>query len=325
MDSQMGLFLETIRSALEYNAHQVNAEPSGEPEVHELDELAGRVSYNQLGVSPSLSLSASQTPTVQYRSPVSVLSTLAPFGHQNATRSSQKRKAADPSQQKVCQGKKQAIRAVQLSQESRSLIVPQLIPVSKSRSNCPLEHHPQAQRLLSLLCCLAPPAFPIESSLLVCGGKDRKRWTLSRNLEIFGAEDIGLDRAIVDLLRNTGELDRSLKLLESSTCIIHQNGRLEVTPDKAFSVDKKICITMLEDEGVQDMEPYIQAYFVARKAFVLRSEGRWDESCQVLQDCLSSPKDIALDGRLNAIRRLLISALASNLWEREKFDEATLA
>lgn len=88
---------------------------------------------------------------------------------------------------------------------------------------------------------------------------------------------------------------------------------------------KKRCITVLEDEGLEDVDAYTKAYFVVRKAFVLRSDGKWDESSDIIRGCLSA-MGTALqgEGRLNALRGLLVSSLASNLWERERFHEAAL-
>lgn len=76
----------------------------------------------------------------------------------------------------------------------------------------------------------------------------------------------------------------------------------------------------MEKEGLESLDPPSMASFVLRKSFVLRSDGKWDESSTLLRECLQTLTPF--DRRLNAIRGLLIYSLASNLWERENFIEA---
>lgn len=85
---------------------------------------------------------------------------------------------------------------------------------------------------------------------------------------------------------------------------------------------KKECIDEIGSEDLQAMDLYTHASFVVRKAYVLRSDGRWDESSRVIREQLCSMNTNDLDPRLNAVRGLLVHSLASNMWEREKFDEA---
>jgi tetratricopeptide (TPR) repeat protein len=83
---------------------------------------------------------------------------------------------------------------------------------------------------------------------------------------------------------------------------------------------KKYCIQSMEEEGLETLEISSMASFVLRKSFVLRADGKWNESSTLLRECMQTLTP--LDPRLNAIRGLLIYSLASNLWEREDFIEA---
>lgn len=83
---------------------------------------------------------------------------------------------------------------------------------------------------------------------------------------------------------------------------------------------KQYCIHSLEEEGIESLDAPLKASFVVRKSFVLRSDGKWDESSSLLRECMRTLKPV--DRRLNAIRGFLIYSLASNLWERENFIEA---
>lgn len=83
---------------------------------------------------------------------------------------------------------------------------------------------------------------------------------------------------------------------------------------------KKYCIQSIEEEGLENFDASLKASFVVRKSFVLRSDGKWDESSTLLYECMRTLKPV--DKRLNAIQGLLIYSLASNLWERERFIEA---
>lgn len=86
---------------------------------------------------------------------------------------------------------------------------------------------------------------------------------------------------------------------------------------------KRKCIDIMEHEGVEDLGVFTQAYFCVRKAFVLRSEGEWAASLEILRQRLALLGDKDLDPRLNAVRGLLLHSLATSLYEREKFDEAS--
>jgi hypothetical protein len=86
---------------------------------------------------------------------------------------------------------------------------------------------------------------------------------------------------------------------------------------------KRKCIDLVESEGVHSMDAYTYAYFTVRKAFVLRSEGNWDASFQVIRNHLTLLHTADQNPRMHAVRGLLVHALASSLWEREDFDEAT--
>jgi tetratricopeptide (TPR) repeat protein len=86
---------------------------------------------------------------------------------------------------------------------------------------------------------------------------------------------------------------------------------------------KRKCIDTGEQEGFQDSDDFTHSYLCLRKAFVLRSEGDWATSFQVVRKCLALLEVKNLDPRLNAVRGLLVNSLATSLWEREEFDEAT--
>jgi tetratricopeptide (TPR) repeat protein len=86
---------------------------------------------------------------------------------------------------------------------------------------------------------------------------------------------------------------------------------------------KRRCIDIVEQEGIQNADPYTQAYFCVRKAFVLRSEGDWAASFRIVREHLALLENKDLDPRLNAVRGLLVHSLATSLWERENFDDAT--
>jgi tetratricopeptide (TPR) repeat protein len=85
---------------------------------------------------------------------------------------------------------------------------------------------------------------------------------------------------------------------------------------------KRKCIDIVESEGVHNMDTYTRAYFVVRKAFVLRSEGDWDASFQMIRIHLALLDTADQNPQLRAVQGLLIHALASSLWEREDFQGA---
>ncbi len=72
---------------------------------------------------------------------------------------------------------------------------------------------PKAVYLLLLLRFLVGSSGASDTKILDYGGLARKRWATSGELEMFRAHDVGLHQDIADLLRDSKELERNLRLL----------------------------------------------------------------------------------------------------------------
>lgn len=72
---------------------------------------------------------------------------------------------------------------------------------------------PKAVYLLLLLRFLVRSSGALNTSILDYGGLARKRWAISGELEMFRAHDVGLHQDIADLLGDSKELGRNLRLL----------------------------------------------------------------------------------------------------------------
>jgi tetratricopeptide (TPR) repeat protein len=85
---------------------------------------------------------------------------------------------------------------------------------------------------------------------------------------------------------------------------------------------KRECISTMEKEGIENMDIYTRTSFISRKAFVSRSSGDWNGSCQLIRDYLRSLEGQEVDQRLYALKGILLCSLGSSLSERGSFDEA---
>jgi len=72
---------------------------------------------------------------------------------------------------------------------------------------------PKAVYLLLLLRFLVGSSGASDTKILDYGGLARKRWATSGELEMFRAHDVGLHQDIADLLGDSKELERNLRLL----------------------------------------------------------------------------------------------------------------
>jgi tetratricopeptide (TPR) repeat protein len=265
------------------------------------------------------------------------------------------------------------------------------LPSIKDVLQSSLQLPEEALLLLSLLCSFAPPLYPMDTFLLEACGMRRARWHPCGDPEYFCAEDIGVDPAITNMLRNLTALEHYLGSLEDAKCITRQHGKVEMVagvispeipqdqvvklacfyylgceysidyakignsalslfrrvinqyfrmpnrvrlPLKPLVIDsllqaskfstlswKREIIAIIEREGLESLDNHSKAYFVVRKAFVLRSGGNCRESLELLRDYLHRVPT-PLDRKMNAIYGLLTSAMALNLWEIGNFDDA---
>lgn len=92
--------------------------------------------------------------------------------------------------------------------------------------------------VLYLLRFLAGPDVPIESWLLESGGRPRRRWTPSGELEDFRADDLGLDPAVLDLLQDHKQFGRILDMLETSQYIRRNRTTITLGTNKICQLDQ---------------------------------------------------------------------------------------
>lgn len=86
---------------------------------------------------------------------------------------------------------------------------------------------------------------------------------------------------------------------------------------------KDWCVSTADELRPQKMPMHTEAYFAVRKAFVLRSRGEWEKAQSHVRQWLAEIAENCSDGRMNAIRGLLVNELTMCLFEREDLDAAS--